>query len=425
MTPSNSNATCPACGSRGRLLGPETLTAQLKEVALRRSGDLGGHRFCANGECEVVYFGDEGTSLFTTEDLILPVFQKSTDRERFVCYCFRHRVGDLLDEVGSHGSSVVPSAIKAKCKAGLDQCETKNPQGVCCLGNVLSVVKHGQRSPRFTAQNPREGRPLQGPEKTMEAENQSHDCCSPQSEGARMADDADSQVAQGRSNPERAGLVSAGGALAAAVLSSACCWLPLALISVGASAAGVGGFFEAYRVPFLVAAAGLLGAGFYYVYMREPKCAPGEACAVPNPRLQKFNRITLWVATAFIVAFAAFPQYVGVLLAEPEEDYASAPSSDPPPAGAQGPAPLQLERTYSLAGMTCEGCSIHAKKAFEGVSGVGSATIDYSTKSATLVLNSEVPDGAFEKPLAEYGYRITARDGRSLAPAATQPEVSK
>ena len=53
-----------------------------------------------------------------------------------------------------------------------------------------------------------------------------------------------------------------GGSVVAAVLSSACCWLPLLLLAFGASAAGVSAFFERWRPAFLVVAIGLLGAGF-------------------------------------------------------------------------------------------------------------------------------------------------------------------
>ena len=68
------------------------------------------------------------------------------------------------------------------------------------------------------------------------------------------------------------------GAVVAAVLSSVCCWLPLALIAFGVSAGGVSGFFEIYR-PHLLGATGLLlAAGFYLVYFRKEQCAPDIAC---------------------------------------------------------------------------------------------------------------------------------------------------
>jgi len=81
-------------------------------------------------------------------------------------------------------------------------------------------------------------------------------------------------------------------------------------IGLGASSAGAGAFFAAWRVPLLIATVALLGSGFYLVY-RKPRCAPGEACEVPNPRLQRFNRGMLWLTTVFVAAFAFFPEYVG------------------------------------------------------------------------------------------------------------------
>jgi hypothetical protein len=36
---------------------------------------------------------------------------------------------------------------------------------------------------------------------------------------------------------------------------------------------------------------------------------------MPNPRLRRFNKIVLWAATTFVLAFALFPDYVGYVLA--------------------------------------------------------------------------------------------------------------
>ena len=61
---------------------------------------------------------------------------------------------------------------------------------------------------------------------------------------------------------------AATGSVLAAMASSACCWLPLVLMGVGLSAAGVGTFFERYRPYFLVVAVVLLGVWFYFNYFR-------------------------------------------------------------------------------------------------------------------------------------------------------------
>jgi len=53
----------------------------------------------------------------------------------------------------------------------------------------------------------------------------------------------------------RLGRLSTPAAVGSAILSSACCWLPLLLLAFGLSAGGVAGFFETVRPYFLAAAA--------------------------------------------------------------------------------------------------------------------------------------------------------------------------
>lgn len=150
----NSHVVCPECGQRGRALKGETLAAQLQPEACVERQTLEGYRFCGTGECDVVYFGDGSAPPFHTKDLKLPVFQKSPNPDRFVCYCFKHSVRSLQEEVQRDGSSVVPDDITAKCKAGLDACHLKNPQGVCCLGNVRGVVKRAVNARRSSESPP-------------------------------------------------------------------------------------------------------------------------------------------------------------------------------------------------------------------------------------------------------------------------------
>ena len=129
---------------------------------------------------------------------------------------FRHTVSGIEAEVRETGDSKVPAAIAEACRQGLESCEEMNPQGVCCLGNVHQVVKAAQaRTSVFPV-------------------------------------------------GERRALWATGGALTAAVLASACCWLPLLVLGTGLSVVGVAGFFEQYR-PLLLAVTGLLLAGGFYL----------------------------------------------------------------------------------------------------------------------------------------------------------------
>ncbi len=131
--------------------------------------------------------------------------------------------------------------------------------------------------------------------------------------------------------------------------------------------------FEQVRPYFLVAATGLLAGGFYLVYFRKEACAPGTACAVPNPKLKRFNRAMLWIATVAVGAFALFPNYAGLLLAD----------TTSPQAVAGLPAV-----TLDIDGMTCEACAVHVQKALAAVPGVASALVVYADGKARVVIDS-------------------------------------
>lgn len=168
----------------------------------------------------------------------------------------------------------------------------------------------------------------------------------------------------------RAGLLSSAGAVISAVLASACCWLPLLLVVFGASAAGVAGFFEQYRLAFLGGAGLLLAIGFYFAYFREETCGPDGVCAAPSKRLQRLNRVVLWVATALVVAAGAFPRYVGAFL-----------TTSPVPAA----TPRGHQVTYVVSGMTCESCAVTIRSALQALPGVARADVSFERKTATIV----------------------------------------
>ena len=131
----------------------------------------------------------------------------------------------------------------------------------------------------------------------------------------------------------------------AAILSSACCWLPLVLIAFGASAVGVAGFFEAYRLYFIIGAGGLLTFGFYMVYFRKEKCEPGSSCATPNRKLRIFSQAILWTATVLVGTFVFFPNYVGFMLGSPTQAATTVDTAG------------LASAKFHIEGMTCEGCA--------------------------------------------------------------------
>jgi len=369
---------CPRCETKGPAIECVTIEAQVIPDRLDRIVEREGWRLCNSETCDVVYFrGLDVVALGETRGM---PFHKSGDPARLVCFCFAHSVAEVEADVAANGTSTVQASIKAECKAGRDECATKNPQGRCCLGNVGRVVK-GAAPP-----NDGSGEPVGGCRGTEPAAEEAEPCCAPDA-AVSKASGAPAATAA------RSGLFASGGALVAAVLSSACCWLPLAAIGLGASTAGVGAFFEAWRVPLVLVTVALLGLGFYLVY-RKPRCAPGETCEVPNPRLRRFNRGMLWLTAVFAAAFALFPEYVGAFTRGGGTIAVAAPA--------------QTQVRYRVEGMTCAGCEGHARKAIEAIPGVASVAVSYPDESAVIVWTGAPDHAAVSAALAEFGYRSAA-----------------
>lgn len=350
---------CPESSNTGKRVERITLESLLLPQHRPRIGSAQWF-FCPAPGCAVVYFDAEGHRLDKSA-LSVRVGTKESHAPRPVCYCFGHSFEEIQAEVAATGTSTIPDSITEKCRQGLHECERKNPQGTCCLGNVRAVLREAQAS---------------GSRSDVMSES---DCCTPSTPVARKP---------------VAGRLAAGGAVVSAVLSSACCWLPLVLLAFGVSAAGVSGFFERYRSIFLGGAVVCLAVGFYFVYRRKPACGPGEACSVPSPRLTGINRTMLWVATAFVAAFALFPNYVGTLLGTPS--------------GAAAPTDAAHDLEFTVEGMTCEGCAAALRSKLAELPGVSAAEVLYASGRARLRFESQQArpnDEVLAEAVSAAGYR--------------------
>ena len=133
---------CPRCGGEGRRVPAATITALVAPAARGRLTSIDDFRFCSAAKCDVAYFQPTSGELLLCTDVAVPIFQKSADPERLVCYCFKRTMAEIQEEArtGTGVSSIV-AEIKARCAQGLDDCEHNNPQGTCCLGNGQRVFR--------------------------------------------------------------------------------------------------------------------------------------------------------------------------------------------------------------------------------------------------------------------------------------------
>ncbi len=173
------------------------------------------------------------------------------------------------------------------------------------------------------------------------------------------------------------GLAAAGGSLVAAMLSSACCWVPLLLVAFGASAVGVSAFFGPSRPFFIAVAVTMLAMSFYLTFVRKPVA---QCCSTGGASRRRFGRATWGVSAVVVAAFVFFPQYVGLALVG-SSPHAAAGASD-----SQAPS---REFTFHVEGMHCEACAATLRAELARLDGVQDVQVDYATKTARIVASDE------------------------------------
>lgn len=128
---------CPVCGEQGKPVQGQTVKSLLS-VSLR-AVRTEAYYFCRSHHCRVVYFSDDGQQQFTQAEVRERVYQKEPDAAQVqVCYCFDYKVGTLRAATFAERDHIV-AEINTGIQAGQCACDLRNPQGSCCLGNVLAL----------------------------------------------------------------------------------------------------------------------------------------------------------------------------------------------------------------------------------------------------------------------------------------------
>lgn len=136
------SAKCPECDAAASSVAR---SAPLNIVRDIHAFGAGPFFFCASADCEVVYFDEAQSEIYRKTDVRVLIGVKETGDNAPVCYCFDFTRGSIRNEIERDGTSTVPDRVKAGIAAKKCACETRNPQGSCCLGNVNSVTREIQQ----------------------------------------------------------------------------------------------------------------------------------------------------------------------------------------------------------------------------------------------------------------------------------------
>ncbi|MCC7368774.1 MAG: hypothetical protein IT306_10150 [Chloroflexi bacterium] len=134
----------PVCPLTGRPTLPVSRSTVLAHAALADLPEtaLG---FCDMPTCDVVYVGADGL-LIEKAQLATRVGIKETEDPVPVCYCWNVSRRQIVDDHRQHGRSTIRAAIEERLRQGLCRCESANPSGRCCLGEVgraIAVAREG------------------------------------------------------------------------------------------------------------------------------------------------------------------------------------------------------------------------------------------------------------------------------------------
>ena len=177
-----------------------------------------------------------------------------------------------------------------------------------------------------------------------------------------------------------------GASVAAAIVASLCCILPIVFAVAGFSIIRASAFFAAWRPYLLAATFALLALGFYFAY-RPPRqeCEPGTVCA--RPGTGRTVRVMLWIAAFAVFAFAAFPYYSGRMAELIPGGDSGGPVAAQSTPKVERVVAMAKEATakFKVTGMTCGACVASVKKALSKTKGVKSAEVSLEKELATVV----------------------------------------
>ena len=184
---------------------------------------------------------------------------------------------------------------------------------------------------------------------------------------------------------------SLGTALGAALGASACCTIPLALVSFGAGGAWIGSLtaLAPYRWVFVGLALGALG----YAGYNEWRLSRRPGCDCDTVFSSTTRRTLLGTGSLAVVLLIVSPWLFGGVSPAPSQQIptnGTASTASPSAAEPESSTPASFRQVVlEVEGMTCKTCPITVRKALKDVKGVYSAKATFKPPQAVVRFDPE------------------------------------
>lgn len=181
---------------------------------------------------------------------------------------------------------------------------------------------------------------------------------------------------------------SMGAAFGAAVAASACCTIPLALVSLGIGGAWIGQLtaLAPYRWFFVTLAVAALG----YAGYNEWQLSQRPDCDCETIFSSATRRTLLGVAALAVLTITVSPWLIGTSPTVASQQVRGTAASAEQPAAAQSSTPASYRQiVLAVEGMTCKACPTTVQNALEGVDGVYNAKATFEPPEAVVRFDPE------------------------------------
>ncbi len=133
---------CPICKTNG--VSVKKITVEHLVSKNLRTTVAGDHyQICMNADCEVVYFNNAESIIFSKNQINMPIWFKKDADPKYACYCSQVTEDQVIDAVLNHGAKTVKEVNAVTGAMKHANCIENNPLGICCHKAIQDAIDKG------------------------------------------------------------------------------------------------------------------------------------------------------------------------------------------------------------------------------------------------------------------------------------------
>ncbi len=138
----NNTEPCPICNNSG--LSVKKITVEHLVSENLRTTVAGDHyQICMNADCDVVYFNNAESIIFSKNQIKMPIWFKKDANPKYACYCSQVTEDQVIDAVLNQGAKTVKEVNAVTGAMKHANCIENNPLGICCHKAIQDAIDKG------------------------------------------------------------------------------------------------------------------------------------------------------------------------------------------------------------------------------------------------------------------------------------------